>query len=414
MKRNVKKVTSIVLAIFLLILSGCGGDVDYTEAPTVEGETQDGFANNEEFPKHIDTVISDKVTVDADVIVPEGVDFSNMNTYNAEACLYKESDPMELFEIKDNRVLELYYEANESDYDDCPEDFKFEVKRYLIYNADNRDAGNMYNGSLSWGGDEFFYHDFTESQCKTRYFDYLGITQESADEVDCGKDFGFMTREEAKAKAENIISSVTNFDYNITHVLSVEKETLDLLNEKWDYTSPYETKDSYLIYYTYTVDGIDFPYVNSVTDATSELPLKYLTCAFVWITEDGVISYTLPTVEFDMKLNSVATQGNKIIGPEEALEKVKESIDSMCSLFDAEVFKISLNYVPYKKGRTLRENKNYEIRPVWKIYVRTVGNDDIVISEKPLPLDGNLTETEIIDWTVDAVTGEFTFDVGLA
>ncbi len=89
MKRNVKKVTSIVLAIFLLILSGCGGDVDYTEAPTVEGETQDGFANNEEFPKHIDTVISDKVTVDADVIVPEGVDFSNMNTYNAEACLYK-------------------------------------------------------------------------------------------------------------------------------------------------------------------------------------------------------------------------------------------------------------------------------------------------------------------------------------
>lgn len=223
-----------------------------------------------------------------------------------------------------------------------------------------------------------------------------------------------MTREEAKAKAENIISSVTNFDYNITHVLSVEKETLDLLNEKWDYTSPYEKKDSYLIYYTYTVDGIDFPYVNSVTDATSELPLKYLTCAFVWITEDGVISYTLPTVEFDMKLNSVATQGNKIIGPEEALEKVKESIDSMCSLFDAEVFKISLNYVPYKKGRTLRENKNYEIRPVWKIYVRTVGNDDIVISEKPLPLDGNLTETEIIDWTVDTVTGEFTFDVGLA
>lgn len=414
MKRNVKKVTSIVLAIFLLILSGCGGDVDYTEAPTVEGETQDGFENNEEFPKHIDMVISDKVTVDADVIVPEGVDFSNMNTYNAEACLFKESDPMELFEIKDNRVLELYYEANESDYDDCPEDFKFEVKRYLIYNADNRDAGNMYNGSLSWGGDEFFYHDFTESQCKTRYFDYLGITQESADEVDCGKDFDFMTREEAKAKAENIISSVTNFDYNITHVLSVEKETLDLLNEKWDYTSPYETKDSYLIYYTYTVDGIDFPYVNSVTDATSELPLKYLTCAFVWITEDGVISYTLPTVEFDMKLNSVATQGNKIIGPEEALEKVKESIDSMCSLFDAEVFKISLNYVPYKKGRTLRENKNYEIRPVWKIYVRTVGNDDIVISEKPLPLDGNLTETEIIDWTVDAVTGEFTFDVGLA
>lgn len=89
--------------------------------------------------------------------------------------------------------------------------------------------------------------------------------------------------------------------------------------------------------------------------------MKYLTCAFVWITEDGVISYTLPTVEFDMKLNSVATQGNKIIGPEEALEKVKESIDSMCSLFDAEVFKISLNYVPYKKGRTLRENKNYEI-----------------------------------------------------
>lgn len=153
MKRNVKKVTSIVLAIFLSILSGCGGDVDYTEAPTVEGETQDGFENNEEFPKHIDMVISDKVTVDADVIVPEGVDFSNMNTYNAEACLFKESDPMELFEIKDNRVLELYYEANESDYDDCPEDFKFEVKRYLIYNADNRDTGNMYNGSLSWDGD---------------------------------------------------------------------------------------------------------------------------------------------------------------------------------------------------------------------------------------------------------------------
>ncbi len=414
MKRNVKKVTSIVLAIFLLILSGCGGDVDYTEAPTVEGETQEGVENNEEFPKHIDMVISDKVTVNADVIVPEGVDFSNMNTYNAEACLFKESDPMELFEIKDNRVLELYYEANETDYDDCPEDFKFDVKRYLIYNADNRDAGNMYRGSIDWGGDELFYHDFTESQCKIRSLYYLGITQESADEVDCGKDFDFMTREEAKAKAENIISSVTNFDYNITHVLSVEKETLDLLNEKWDYTSPYETKDSYLIYYTYTVDGIDFPYVNSVTDATSELPLKYLTCAFVWITEDGVISYTLPTAEFDMKLNSVATQGNKIIGPEEALEKVKESIDSMCSLFDAEVFQISLNYVPYKKGRTLRENKNYEIRPVWKIYVRTVGNDDIVISEKPLPLEGNLTETEIIDWTVDAVTGEFTFDVGLA
>lgn len=414
MKRNVKKVTSIVLAIFLLILSGCGGDVDYTEAPTVEGETQDGFANNEEFPKHIDTVISDKVTVDADVIVPEGVDFSNMNTYNAEACLFKESDPMELFEIKDNRVLELYNEFNENDYDDCPEDFKFEVKRYTIYNADNRDAGIMYNGSLSWGGDEFFYHDFTASQCETYCLNYLGITQESADEVDCGKDFDFMTREEAKAKAENIISSVTNFDYNITHVLSVEKETLDLLNEKWDYTSPYETKDSYLIYYTYTVEGIDFPYISSVTDITSELPLKYIMIAYLWITEDGVIKYSLPSAEFDMKLNSVATQGNKIIGPEEALEKVKESIDSMCSLFDAEVFKISLNYVPYKKGRTLRENKNYEIRPVWKIYVRTVGNDDIVISEKPLPLDGNLTETEIIDWTVDAVTGEFTFDVGLA
>ena len=414
MKRNIKKVTSIVLAIFLLILSGCGGDVDYTEAPTVEGETQDSFANNEEFPKHIDRVISDKVTVNADVIVPEGVDFSNMNTYNAEACLFKESDPMELFEIKDNRVLELYYEANESDYDDCPEDFKFEVKRYVIYNADNRDAGNMYRGSLSWGGDEFFYHDFTESQCETYCLNYLGITQESADEVDCGKDFDFMTREEAKAKAENIISSVTNFDYNITHVLSVEKETLDLLNEKWDYTSPYETKDSYLIYYTYTVDGIDFPYISSVTDITSELPLKYIMTAYLWITEDGVINYTLPTIEFDMKLNSVATQENKIIGPEEALEKVKESIDSRCSLFDAEVFQISLDYVPYKKGRTLRENKNYEIRPVWKIYVRTVGNDDIVISEKPLPLDGNLTETEIIDWTVDAVTGEFTFNVGLA
>lgn len=415
MKRNVKKVTYIVLAIFLLILSGCGGDVDYTEAPTVEGETQDGFENNEEFPKHIDTVISDKVTVDADVIVPEGVDFSNMNTYNAEACLFKESDPMELFEIKDNRVFEIYSELNENDYDDCPVDFKFEDKRYTIYNADNRDAENMYNGSLTWGGSFLFYHDFTASQCKTRYFDYLGITQESADEVDCGKDFDFMTREEAKAKAENIISSVSNFDCNITHVLSVEKETLDLLNEKWDYTSPYETKDSYLIYYTYTVDGIDFPYINSVTDITSELPLKYIVPAYIWITEDGVIKFSTPAFDyFDMKLNSVATQGNKIIGPEEALEKVKESIDSMCSLFDAEVFQISLNYVSYKKGRKLSENKNYEIRPVWKIYVRTVQNDEIEISEKPLPLDGNLTETEIIDWTVDAVTGEFTFDVGLA
>lgn len=208
---------------------------------------------------------------------------------------------------------------------------------------------------------------------------------------------------------------MSNFDCNITHVLSVEKETLDLLNEKWDYTSPYETKDSYLIYYTYTVDGIDFPYINSVTDITSELPLKYIVPAYIWITEDGVIKFSTPAFDyFDMKLNSVATQGNKIIGPEEALEKVKESIDSMCSLFDAEVFQISLNYVSYKKGRKLSENKNYEIRPVWKIYVRTVQNDEIEISEKPLPLDGNLTETEIIDWTVDAVTGEFTFDVGLA
>ena len=104
--KKVLKIICLELAalIFVLVLNGCGGDVDYTEAPTVEGETQNGFENNEEFPKHIDMVISDKVTVDADVNIPDNINLSDIKTYNGITQPYKtDSDYFELFEIDETK-----------------------------------------------------------------------------------------------------------------------------------------------------------------------------------------------------------------------------------------------------------------------------------------------------------------------
>ena len=387
MKRNIKKVTSIVLAIFLLILSGCGGDVDYTKAPTVEGETQEGFENNEEVPKHIDMVISDKVTVDADVNIPDNVNLSDIKTYSGVTQPYKtDSDYFDLFEIDENKkVINTFEEeytpgviSKRYDYDDGS--ILVLTEKNITYRTERE---KYYSAML----------------------DYSNYTENIANNLDCGHDLTFLTREEAESKARGYIEAAFGEDveYSVQRVISVDGETLR------NYYSEDESvgEGCYVIFYNQTFDGISMPFFKVPTGETNNgfdnLGTKTYIPRPIIIDEKGLVSFTTLRENGVLKSTGTAKEKQNIMSPEEALKKISKSIEAGTGGY-GEVFDISLYYIDFLKGTDTENPQEYEIRPVWVFSVRTslqgiTKSDNLQLSE--------ITGNSVMSWTVDAITGDF-------
>ncbi len=387
--KKVLKIICLELAalIFVLVLNGCGGDVDYTEAPTVEGETQNGFENNEEFPKHIDMVISDKVTVDADVNIPDNINLSDIKTYNGITQPYKtDSDYFELFEIDETKKAINIFEE--------------EYTPGVISKRYDYDDGSILvltEKSISYRTEREKYY--------SAMLDYSNYTENIANSLDCGHDLSFLTREEAESKARGYIEAAFGEDveYSVLRVISVDGETL-----RNYYREDEECGEGcYVVFYNQTFDGISMPFFKVPTGETNNgfdsLGTKTYIPRPIIIDEKGLVCFTTLRENGILKSTGVAKEKQNIISPEEALEKISKSIEAGTGGY-GEVFDISLCYIDFLKGTDTENPQEYEIRPVWIFSVRSslqgiTNSDNLQLSE--------ITDNSVMTWTVDAITGDF-------
>lgn len=388
MKRNVKKVTSIVLAVFLLILSGCGGDVDFTEAPTQEGEIQGSSENDIEFSKHIDMVINDKITVNADINIPDNVNLSDsdIKIYNGVTQSYNVNvNYSELFEIDDKNVI------NEFEEEYTPGVIS---KRY-----------DYEDGSILVATEKGITYRSEREKNYSSMLDYSYYTENIADNLDCGYDLSFLTRDEAESKAREYIEAAfgKDIEYSVERVISVDKETL-----KNYYRDGKDCPDGcYIIFYNQIFNGISMPFFKVPAGETNNgfdsLGTKTYIPRPIIIDEKGLVSFTTLRENGVLKSTGTAKEKQNIMSPEEALKKISKSIEAGTGGY-GEVFDIRLCYIDFLKGTDTENPKDYEIRPVWIFSLRT--------SLQKIEESDNLQLSEIVDnsvmsWTVDAITGDF-------
>lgn len=367
------------LCLLFSVMAGCG-----------EQEAQEGTAQTD--PAHFYEEVRDDILIDADVIWPEGDYIPRV--YEAEPIIITKEDINKFIEFCDDGVARVTMDKR--------------VGTANAYYVETDKGGEVICNTFTnveEPGSAFSYcldEDMPYSDVVTGYGGLQKSSYVEEDNTflyDQPKDFAFATAKEAEAivrealKAINldhlILERTLYLDHEVMQRYQQENlEDITELHEKME--APYAVKDwteaddCYQFMFSYDVDGIPTIVSDRVTPTFTITPAG----ATFRYTEKGIIRASVGDF---WKLAETVEEPEKIISATEAMETVKEKLESVYSGQVREVQEIALRYAP------MQDKNRWLLSPVW----------EVLVCEKDVPLIyAGITSDEYSYILVDALTGE--------
>lgn len=365
------------LMVLAAVLTGCGNE----KKPVLQ---------NQPNPEHIYEEVDESIIIDADVICPE------------EGVVPKiyEAEQIEITKENIHKFLELCDDGVETVTVDREMD-----NRYSYYFQSRKGRKTMMNmgREIDIWHCSFAYNDTEKMQ---RYLPIFGYTRSRDGYAGSGnvsrfkqpKKFSFATVEEAESVVYEALRVLIPGEirlqntYYLNHdtLQQCEQEIQEELGEDFEKIMTYTPKewtpadDCYMFSYCCAVDGIFL-----VESSQERLTYYQQACHIeVYYTAEGI---TAVYAGGPWKAAGVEEEPKAIMSAKEAMETVKDKLESIYSAQVREVQEIALRYYP------IQDKKRWLLIPVW----------EALICKKDVPLDYLNEITDEYSYVlVDARTGE--------
>lgn len=418
MKKSLFAISSVL--VFSVLLSGCTGglgevssNVDSVYSSEVESEVSSVAQADEETntaDKTIYRELSSGVLIDADINVPNGVDFANLQSFSA--TLKK----LNIDNVKDDFIDS---NANVSKTEQETAESPFENDIYTLYEVDD--------GTLLAGNSNMISYFSAKKPNIESYFVVEPSTEYNGDRFLTDTEFAFGTKqacfEEIKSLLAKLGVEVTDdyICYPVDHstlseaALQIREDTLERVRETgvtnedgspiseeealFGYPDPNYTEDDDCYYFTIYANAGGFPITqkeNGIFENGGYTPGSIINAIY---SKDGIVNLYCRSIYGVNEISETANGADL----EAAIQLLDDKYNSIIPDGSYEVSEISFEYVPISDGGGI----SAELVPAWRFQMKHT----ITVGDKN---GGAAHSVDLYDYVLfNAITGkEILKDVG--